>query len=74
MALVTDLGADLVAKLRGRVMAGSPFWEIGMDSVPDRLREALAGAEPEAVFASRHAVVAVLTDGRRLCCRLNAYT
>jgi hypothetical protein len=71
MALVTDLRADLVAKLRGRMKAGSPFWEIGMDCVPDRLLEALAGAEPEAVFASRHAVVAVLADGRRFCCRVD---
>lgn len=72
MALMTELGTDLVTKLRARAEAGSPVWEIGTGDLPTRLTAALGQEIPTAVFASRHGLVAVLADGRRLCCKVTA--
>lgn len=72
MALMTDLGTGLVAKMRDRMAAGSPIWEVGSDQLPEELVAALGEAEPTAIFASRHGLVAVLADGRRYCCKVSA--
>lgn len=72
MALMTDLGTGLMAKLRDRMAAGSPIWEIGTGDLPEQLVAALGNEEPAAVFASRHGLVAVLADGRRYCCKVPA--
>lgn len=59
MLVATEVGADLVTKIRHRIAEGAAVWEIAADGI-----QASTTGTVRAAFQSPFATVAVLADGR----------